>query len=150
MTDAAVTAPVLVLSRYFDASPERVFDAWLTPSWAQWLPPRDATCVLSVHEPRVGGRFVADMVMADGRAVSTTGIYREIDQPHRLVLSWTLNYAKGEETIIELDFAPERGGTRLTLRQTGLPSAEQLEGYEAGWGGAGGSFDKLAAVLARD
>ena len=29
----------LDLSRRFEAPPERVFDAWLSKEWGEWLPP---------------------------------------------------------------------------------------------------------------
>lgn len=146
MTEVAEPTLVLELTRYFAAPPERVFDAWVTPKWAQWMPPRDATCVLVAHEPRVGGRFQTEMTMADGRVVRTSGVYRELARPHRLVFSWMADYA-GVETQIELTFAAEEGGTRMTLLQTGFPTPDMRAGYEGGWGGLGGSFDKLEARL---
>ncbi len=146
MSDLATPELTLDLTRHFAAPPERVFDAWLTPEWAQWLPPKAATCRLALHEPRVGGRFETNMTMPDGREVNTSGVYREIDRPHRLVFTWTADYA-GFETLITLTFTHEDGGTRMTLRQAGFPSSETRSGYEIGWGGPGGSFDKLEALL---
>lgn len=145
MNDLA--APLMLdLTRHFTAPPERVFDAWLTSEWAQWLPPKAATCRLALHEPWVGGRFETRMTMSDGREVNTSGIYREIDRPHRLVFTWMADYA-GFETTMTLTFLAEDGGTRMTLRQTDFPSPETRDGYEGGWGGPGGSFDKLEAML---
>ena len=146
MTDPAANASILELTRHFAAAPERVFDAWISPERASWLPPAGATCELVVHEPSVGGRFETKMRMPDGRTVMTSGTYREIDRPHRLVFSWMADYA-GVETMMTLTFKGEAGGTRMTLLQTGFPSDTMRDGYQGGWNGPGGSFDKLDARL---
>lgn len=138
----------LEISRRFDATPERVFDAWLTKAWGDWLPPAKARCEVAELEPRVGGRYVVRMTMADGRKVEISGAYREILQPRRLVLSRTGNY-NDQETMITVTFRPDGAGTMMTLRQDGFPDAALRDGYNKGWTGTGGSFEKLAQLLAR-
>jgi len=63
MTKRPDAASSLEVTRRFNAPPEEVFDAWLSPLWAQWLPPRDVTCELVAMEPGVGGRYHARMAM---------------------------------------------------------------------------------------
>lgn len=137
----------LEISHRFSASPERVFDAWLGTQWGEWLPPAGAVCVVTLIDPRVGGGYHAKMTMADGRAVEISGVYREIVRPKRLVLTWVGNY-NNQQTLITLTFRPDGAGTLMTLRQDGFDSAEQRGGYQNGWSGVNGSFDKLSNYLA--
>lgn len=145
--DPMTTPLTLELTRHFAATPERVFDAWLTRDWGTWLPPRGATCAVAEMDARVGGTYRLAMTMPDGRTVEIHGEYREIVRPHRLVLAWTGNY-NDQETVLTLTFVPDGAGTRLTLRQDGFLDAGMREGYRMGWTGEGGSFEKLDAVLA--
>lgn len=138
----------LEISRHFAAPPEHVFDAWMSREWGEWLPPAEARCEVAELEARVGGHYVVRMTMGDGRKVEISGIYREIRRPEKLVLSWMGNY-NNQETIITVTFRPDGAGTLMTLRQDGFIEASLRDGYRNGWSGAGGSFDKLAAFLAR-
>jgi uncharacterized protein YndB with AHSA1/START domain len=138
----------LQLSRRFDAAPERVFDAWLRRDWGDWLPPRGAHCTVTHLEPRVGGRYQMSMTMPDGRTVQISGVYKEVVRPTKLVLTWLGNY-NSQETIITLTFKLDGTGTLMQLRQEGFANAELREGYNIGWTGENGSFDKLAALLAK-
>jgi uncharacterized protein YndB with AHSA1/START domain len=148
MAIADPTALSLELSRRFDAPPERVFDAWLGKHWGEWLPPRDAQCAVVELDPRVGGGFRLQMTMSDGREIEVSGTYQEIRRPQRLAFSWNAEYAN-QQMMIALTFRPDGSGTMMTLHQTGFPNADLHAGYSAGWSGSGGSFDKLAQVLAR-
>ncbi len=138
----------LEISRRFDAPPERVFDAWLGKEWCDWLPPAKATCEIAKLEPVVGGRYLVLMTMPDGRKVEIAGAYREIIRPTKLVLTWTGNYNR-QETVITVTFRKDGQGTLMSLRQDGFPDAGLRDGYNAGWTSSGGSFDKLAQLLAR-
>jgi len=148
MDATAKPAHTLELSRRFEDPPERVFAAWTGPQWADWLPPPGASCRIERSDLRPDGAYSVAMTMPDGRTVRITGSYREVDPPRRLVLTWTGDY-NNQETVITLTFEPDGAGTLMRLRQEGFPDAGQREGYRIGWTGAGGSFDKLAALLAR-
>jgi len=89
-TSTVVTGPITVrMSRQFNASPERLFDAWLQPACFATFLLADAADgqVLRAHvEPRVGGRFLV-AARRDGAAVELRGEYLEIERPERLVFS---------------------------------------------------------------
>ena len=138
----------LELTRRFDAPPERVFDAWVSKEWGEWLPPQGARCVVSDLDPRVGGRYRVRMSMADGRTVEISGVYREVVRPKKLVLTWFADHNK-QETTITVTFEPDGIGTLMHLRQDGFADAELRDRHKGGFGGANGSFDKLAALLAK-
>ncbi len=80
MSQIAESTLTLEVSRRFAATPERVFDAWLSREWGAWLPPGGATCKVTAIDPVKGGRYQVAMGMPDGRQIQITGIYREIDR----------------------------------------------------------------------
>jgi len=145
---ATSTGTRLEISRRFDAPPEHVFDAWLTKSSGEWLSPAGAHCEMTALEPRVGGRYQMRVTTLDGRTIEISGAYHEIARPQRLVLTWIDHYNK-LETIMTLTFRPDGAGTIMIVRQDGFPEAGVRDRYNNGWTSAGGSFDKLAAFLAK-
>ena len=149
MSDVASPALTLTLSRHFDAPPDKVFDAWTSPDWGDWLPPRGATCKVTAIDPRSGGQFEAAMWMPDGRQIVVSGTYRKVQRPERLVFTWQ-GSCFNAATLVTLTFRAEGDGTLMTLRQQGFDQNAMRAGFESGWSGEGGSFDKLAAFLKRE
>ncbi|MGH6839589.1 MAG: SRPBCC domain-containing protein [Methylocella sp.] len=148
MNAIAESSLSLEISRRFDAKPERVFDAWLSKEWGEWLPPRGARCEVILLEPRVGGRYQVSMTMQDGRPIEISGVYRELIRPEKLVFTWLGSY-NSQETLITLTFKPDGTGTQMNMRQDGFADTQLRDGYNSGWTGEKGSFDKLAAFLAK-
>ncbi|HVA35894.1 MAG TPA: SRPBCC domain-containing protein [Stellaceae bacterium] len=148
MTDVAAMQEVsLELSHRFDAPPDRVFDAWVTKTWCEWLGPAVARCELVAMDPRVGGQFHVRMHMPD-RVVDITGEYRELKRPERLVMSWIGDCTRFDTTIT-VTFRRDGAGTLMTLRQEGFKDPTVRDGFVQGWSAPGNSFDKLERVLAR-
>lgn len=142
----ATQAPLsLELTHRFDASPERVFEAWLSKEWGDWLPPANARVSIVRWEPVVGGSFLLVMTMEDGHKTEISGRYRVVDPPNRLVFTW-LGVNK-QEMLITLTFAKCGEGTLMKLRQEGFKDAESRDRFNTGWIGVGGSFDKLNRML---
>jgi len=146
MTNVDEAVLSLQLTRRFDAPPERVFDAWLSAAWAEWLPPGKVRGRLILLEPRAGGRYEMEMTMPDGRLVRVRGRYLEIDRPHRLLLSWVADHNE-HETLLSIDLQRDGAGTLLTLNHTGFPDTAQRDRHRAGWEGPAGALDKLARTL---
>jgi len=120
------------ITRHFDASPERVFDAWLDPSTAgRWLfamPPGRITCV--EMDARVGGKFL--LIRHDAEDVEHLGEYLEIGRPRRLVFTFKVPKYSLESTKVTIDIVPAGNGCDLTLTHEGvLP--EWLDRTRAGW-----------------
>ncbi len=87
--------------------------------------------------------------MPDGRTVEISGVYRELIRPEKLVFTWLGNY-NSQETLITLTFQPDGTGTQMKMWQDGFADAQLRDGYNNGWTGENGSFDKLDAFLAKD
>jgi uncharacterized protein YndB with AHSA1/START domain len=154
---------VLVITRLFDAPRELVWKAWTEPETSmKWWGPKGFTCPVCRIDLRVGGAYFNCMRSPEGQDYWSTGVYREIVPPKRLVC--TDSFADGQgnivpathygmsadfplEMLVTVTFEEQDGKTRLTLRHAGLPPGEDLDNCRVGWNE---SFDKLAEVLAKD
>lgn len=97
----------------------------------------------------VGGRLFFRMASPEG-TMAAEGIYREVDPPRRLVLTWTwvegLAGAPPDATasLVTFAFEPDGTGTRLTLTHEGLPDADEARSHTEGWTEA---LEKLATLI---
>jgi uncharacterized protein YndB with AHSA1/START domain len=126
-------AGIIRISRRFEASAERVFDAWLDPKKAgKWLFATPTGQMVRVEiDARVGGSFV--ITRRDGDDVEHVGKYLEIDRPRRLVFTFVVPKFSTQESRVAIDIRPLPTGCELTLTHEGvLP--EWLEQSKEGWG----------------
>jgi uncharacterized protein YndB with AHSA1/START domain len=137
----------LELSRVFEAPRERLWREWTEPErFADWFGGREAHVpVDSVSmDVRPGGRWQATM-HHDGVESQWGGVYREVVEPARLVL--TFSDQPGEEahelvTVVFTDLGD--GRTEMRLEQRGTHSRDLYERSLEGWS----SFlDRLAERL---
>ncbi|HEY2155333.1 MAG TPA: SRPBCC domain-containing protein [Isosphaeraceae bacterium] len=122
----------LSVSRRFDASPERVFDAWLDPETAsKWLfATPTGRMVRAEVDARVGGSF--NFTRRDGEDVEHVGEYLEIDRPRRLVFTFAVPKFSKEYTRVSIDIVPLGTGCELTLtHEDVLP--EWADRVKGGW-----------------
>lgn len=109
-------------TRYFEAAPERVFDAWLVPRMlGQWMfgpRVRQENVVRLDVDPRVGGGFSLK-VERNGEIIDHVGQYLEIERPHRLVFTWAIKgHSDDEPSQVRIDIAASSSGCVLTLVHT--------------------------------
>lgn len=158
-----MSTTVLVMERDFDAPRELVWRYWTEPErMMHWWGPKNFTAPFCRIDLRVGGTYLACMRSPEGTDYWSTGMYREIVEPSLIACTDSFadengthvsasHYGMGggwpPELLITVSFAEERGGTRLTLRHTGIPAGETSEQCRAGWSE---SFDKLAGCLAEE
>lgn len=107
------------VTRYFEASPERVFDAWLVPrSLGQWMfgpRVRDENVVRLDVDPRVGGNFSLK-VERNGELIDHVGRYLEIQRPRRLVFTWAVKDDSDDApSEVHIDIEASGSGCVLTL-----------------------------------
>ncbi|HMN27836.1 MAG TPA: SRPBCC domain-containing protein [Caldilineaceae bacterium] len=157
---AAKSGQEVVISRVFDAPRELVFRAWTDPERImQWWGPAHFTSPACKVDFRVGGAYLFCMRSPDGQDFWSTGTYKEITPPERIVYTDSFADAQGNvvsaahygmpgdwpaELLVTITFEDQAGKTKLTLRQTGIPAGEVLEMTAAGWNE---SLDKLAESL---
>lgn len=124
---------VVRVTHHFNASPERVFDAWLDPKTAgTWLFATPTGQMVRVEiDARVGGTFVI-VDRRNGEDVEHTGEYLEIDRPRRLVFTFGVPKYSPLFSKVTIEIEAVASGCDLTLTQENVPD-EYLGRNEKGW-----------------
>ncbi len=140
----------LVIKRVLHAPRELVFAAWTQPEHMQrWSAAPSGVIITEKRGTvRVGQLFHVTMRTAEGKELRLRGKYLEVSPPVRLVFTHAWLNEAGQpmhQTLVTIELANTDGQTELTLRQTGLASAESRDGHRRGWNGA---LDNLEAYLA--
>jgi len=95
-------------------------------------------------EPREGGR-VFESVDGDPPFVIEIGVVQAWEPPRRLAFSWrNANFAPGEWTLVEVDFAPQRDATLVTVTHRGW--AKLRDDHPARHGLVGLAFSRMMAA----
>ncbi len=131
----------IVITRYFDAGRERVFEAMIDPQQVvKWWGPNGFTTTIHEMNVCVGGVWKHTMHGPDGTDYPNKSIFTEVIKPERIAYK----HAGGAEEhdgacfVASWDFAEEAGKTKLTLRMVFKTSAERdrtVEQYQAIEGG---------------
>jgi uncharacterized protein YndB with AHSA1/START domain len=138
----------LVITRPFEASPERVFDAWLTrEEWQSWIGPEGVDCDVHLLEPYVGGRYRLTMHVGGQPPIAVVGVFRVIERPRTLSFTWGAEGDPTRQSLVTLTFTELQGNTELTLRQEGLGGTDNRDQFGRGWNSA---LNKLVLHLARE
>ena len=119
--------PVAVtITRRFDASPESIFDAWVTPAMVRrWLFTTPETNTVLEVDARVGGSWtIGDR--RDGTDYTATGEYLEIDRPRRLVFSFAMPQFSAGIDRITVEIVPDGDGSVMTFTQEGVDIVAEL------------------------
>jgi uncharacterized protein YndB with AHSA1/START domain len=123
--------------RRFDASPKRVFDAWVAPAEIQkWIEAQtfgDEAVRVDVRA-RVGQPFRL-IVRRGGEEISHSGEYVELRPSRRLVFTWVVPSVSKETTLVSIDLTPVPsvwGGTDLVLKHERVLPADTAQ-TEATW-----------------
>lgn len=125
----------LELRRPVAATPDRVFEAWTDPAHIpRSFRPGGASLRHVELQPRVGARWRMKIAAPDGRELAGSGVFREIDRPHRIVYIWNwVPDTVGVETVVSVDFLEGDGGTEIVLRHEGFPAPRQCDRHLGGW-----------------
>jgi uncharacterized protein YndB with AHSA1/START domain len=138
----------LVITRPFEASPERVFDAWLTrEEWQSWIGPEGVDCDVHLLEPHVGGCYRLTMHVGGQPPIAVAGVFKVIERPRTLSFTWGAEGDPTRQSLVTLTFTELQGKTELTLRQEGLGNTDNRDQFGRGWNSA---LNKLALHLARE
>jgi uncharacterized protein YndB with AHSA1/START domain len=133
----STVVPALVIRRTYAASPQRVYEAWTNPELAkQFLCPAGMTVGEVRMDVRVGGSYRIEMLLPDGDVHAAYGVYREVQPPSRLSMTWQWqedNPAEEHETLLTLEFNAHDGGTEFVLTHERLRSLESRTSHEYGW-----------------
>ena len=151
----------LVIVRIFDAPRELLWKYWTEPEYfKRWWGPEGFTTPVSRIDFRVGGIYHNCMKSPEGENYWSTGMYREIIEPEKIVYTDSFSDAEGNlvpasyyemsgewplELLVTITLEEyEDKKTRLTLRHEGFPTGEDRDLTKDGWNE---SLDKLAEDL---
>ena len=140
------------VTQRFEASAERVFDAWLDTQWiGRWMfgkALRDEEIVRLTLDARVGGKF-SFVVRRQGQEIDHVGRYLELERPRRIVFTWGIAGVSDTDesrVVVEIEPREPRGnGCELTLTHHLPPEwAAYADRARDGWSKMVG---ELAAAL---
>lgn len=153
----------IIITRKFDAPRELVWKAWSDPeSIKRWWGPKGFTSPVARIDFREGGTSLVCMRSPEGQDFWSTGFYREIVEPERIVSTDSFSDAEGNvvpasyygmsgdwplELLVTVTFVEYEGKTKMTLQHVGIPEGENRDSAKAGWNE---SFDKLAEYLEKE
>jgi uncharacterized protein YndB with AHSA1/START domain len=153
-TAAKPNERTLVLTRVFDSPPALMFKAWTEPEHlVRWWGPEGFTMPSCQIDLRPGGAYRYQMRSAEGTDHWLRGVFKEIDPPHRLVLTWAWENVEGDmgsvghETLLTVTFADYQGKTKLTMHQAEFESVSARDAHNKGWSSA---LERLGAYVATE
>jgi uncharacterized protein YndB with AHSA1/START domain len=163
MTSTDATQREFTLTWTLQASPADVFRAWTDPDHLDWFynPDQPIPGEQIELDLRVGGIWRQYMVIDEGTAYFTGGVYREIVRDERLVFSWgatdgwpTLDLDRLEESpLVSVTLNAVDGRTEMTVHVE-IPATVQDDGLPGWWAfardGWRDTVDRLAAALQRE
>ena len=141
---ADVIDGLIVASVEIARTPERVFQALSSREIVDWwVNPGVFDTREWSGDVRVGGRWHASGI-ARGAPYSLEGEFLEVDPPRKLVQTWQMKGTPGSPSTVTYMLETIPGGTRLTVRHSGIAAPDQRANVGAGWRS---SFDQLAEIM---
>ena len=141
--------PTLVITREFDAPPERVFRAYTDPDLVvQWLGPRRMTMRLDRYEARTGGSYRYVHTDEDGTEYGFHGVFHEV-RPHTRIAQ-TFTYEETPDRVSLETVAFEDLGGRTRVCATSLMESFEARDAMLSGGAEGGvreGHERLDALL---
>lgn len=132
----ASTGRAVRLHRVLRATPEKVFEAFVTPAaMARWLPPRGYVASVHSMDARAGGSWRMSFTdFASGHSHAFGGVYLEFEPGKKLRYSAQFDDA-GLPGVMEttVDLKKVDCGTEISIVQDGIPEVIPLDGCYLGW-----------------
>jgi uncharacterized protein YndB with AHSA1/START domain len=121
------THSTFVIERTFDASPQRVFNAWADPAAkAQWFgPPEKPDYSLDF---RVGGREHLTVHAPHGPTFTMDAVYQDIVPGRRIIHAYDMHMddVRISVSLATIEIEPHGDGTRMKLTEHGV----YLDGHD--------------------
>ena len=134
--------------RLIAASPDRVFDAFTSPTGQREFYGTDEPgwVVDSRCELRVGGVLSVSFGPSPGELYRHRHVFEAIERPRRILLATTETRLDGSsfDTSMEFTFQPRDGGTLVSVVHAGFPTEELRDEHTRGLPNA---FDRFERVL---
>jgi uncharacterized protein YndB with AHSA1/START domain len=142
----------LRIERTYNASAERVFDAWTSEEVMRrwWHAGNDWQTTEAEVDLRIGG--TVRVTMRDphkDEKYGGGGQYLEIERPTRLVFTWLWD-GMDVRQVIEIDFEEKDGATTVRFAHRDLWDEEAVRSHERGWGNVLDSLGRELEAARRD
>lgn len=120
--------PTIVITREFDAPPERVFRAYTEPELvARWLGPRRLAMRIDKYDARTDGSYRYVHVDEDGTEYGFRGVFHEVRPCERIVQTFTYEGYPDGVSLETATFEDLDGRTRVTTTSV----VDSVEGRDA-------------------
>ncbi|MBV7336056.1 SRPBCC domain-containing protein [Chloroflexi bacterium TSY] len=139
----------LKMSRTFNASRDRVYQAWTKPELlAKWFHPTEKhISQVDEFDLRVGGSYRISMIAGDNAHI-VQGKYEAVDPPEKLSFTWGWEGAEDpREMLVTVEFnqlTPTE--TEVILTHERFANDEERDSHKWGWNG---TLDRLSVLLAK-
>lgn len=144
--------PTIVITREFEAAPERVFRAYTDPDLVvQWLGPRRLTMLIDRYDARSGGSYRYVHRADDGTEYAFHGVFHEVRTAERIVQTFTYEGSPDKVSLETAHFA-DLGGHRTRVTSKSLfESIEARDAMITGGmeGGVRDGHERLDELLGR-
>jgi glutathione S-transferase len=138
----------LEIRRFIKASRDRVYAAWTDPAQLKkWFGAENVKTRDLITDVRVGGQFRWDCTDPEGKEVTISGEYRELQLGRKIVFTWQFEDDedwKNHSSIVTVELFDREGGTELHLTHEKLPNEASLDDHKQGWNSV---VDKLEKFL---
>jgi uncharacterized protein YndB with AHSA1/START domain len=142
--------PTIVITREFDAPPDRVFRAYTDPELVvQWLGPRRLEMRIEEYDARTHGAYRFLHVDTDGTEYGFHGTFHEVRPIERIVQTFTYDGVPDGVSLETAVFTDLGGRTRVTTTSV-VESLEARDGIIASGmeSGLSEGYERLDELLA--
>jgi uncharacterized protein YndB with AHSA1/START domain len=135
----AVTLPndTIVCEIDVEATPERVFQAWIDPQQrlAWWGDDGSYRATRMESDLRVGGRWFTEGKGMQGQPFSVFGTYTRVDPPKALGFTWNHDWGGDpeNETHVLIELIPTSSGTHVVVTHSGFVNPASRDAHDQGW-----------------
>jgi len=140
----------LEIKRFVKAPRDRVYSAWTeSEQLRKWFGPENVKTRNLIADARVGGQFRWDLTDQEGKEITISGEYRELQPGKKIVFTWRLEEDenwKNHSSIVTVEFFDRQGGTEIRLTHEKLPNEASRDDHTQGWNSA---LDKVEEFLGR-
>jgi glutathione S-transferase len=137
----------LEIKRFIRASRDRVYAAWTDPAQLKkWFGPENVQTRNLIADVRVGGQFRWDLTDQEGKEITISGEYREVEPGKKIVFTWRLEGDedwKNHSSTVTVEFFDREGGTEIHLIHENLPTEPSRDDHTQGWNSVLNKLEKF-------
>jgi uncharacterized protein YndB with AHSA1/START domain len=138
----------LEIKRFVKAPRDRVYAAWTDPAEVKkWFGPENVKTRNLIADARVGGQFRWDLTDQEGKEITISGEYLELEPGEKIVFTWRLDEDeawKDQSSIVTVEFFDREGETEIRLTHEKLPNETSRDDHTQGWNSV---LDKVEKFL---